>query len=306
MNRKLDYTILDVFAEHPLEGNPLAVFHDGRGLSDAQMQAIARETNLSETTFVLPSAEPGHDLAEGIRVRIFTTQEELPFAGHPTLGTASWLHLNHPPLRGAVDLKLLLNVGPIAVRIEPGSTPESGGVFATMWQKDAEFGDLHDRNEVARVLGLQESDLLEDAPPQTVSTGNPFCIVALKLEALQRLAIPQREASAWLAAKRTRWFYCIAPEPPNSPRDAPVWRARMQFYSGEDPATGSAAGCAIAWLVQHGLAGSGREVTLRQGLELGRPSRIVVRGVRQDAGVRSITVSGSTIPVATGAFFLPV
>jgi trans-2,3-dihydro-3-hydroxyanthranilate isomerase len=309
MNRKLDYTILDVFAEHPLEGNPLAVFHDGRGLSDAQMQAIARETNLSETTFVLPSGDPDHDRAEGVRVRIFTTQEELPFAGHPTLGTASWLHLNYPPLRGSVDLKLLLNVGPIAVRLDPKPDPQSESeshVFATMWQNDAEFGELHDRAEVAPILGLRESDLLEAAPPQTVSTGNPFCIVALKLEALERLAIPQREASAWLAAKRTRWFYCIAPESSNSPHEAPVWRARMQFYSGEDPATGSAAGCAIAWLVQHGLAESGREVILRQGLELGRPSRIVVRAVRQDRGVGSITVSGSTIPVASGAFFLPI
>src|SRR5581483_320118 len=273
MNRKLDYTILDVFAERPLEGNPLAVFHDGHGLSDAQMQAIARETNLSETTFVLPSGDPEHDRAEGIRVRIFTTQEELPFAGHPTLGTASWLHLNHPPLRGQTELKLLLNVGPIAIQIKPNSDPDSG-VFATMWQKDAEFGTLHDRAEVAHILGLQPSDLLEDAPPQTVSTGNPFCVVALKLEALQRLAIPQREASAWLTAKRTRWFYCIAPESPNSAREANIWRARMQFYSGEDPATGSAAGCAIAWLVQHGFANSGQQVTLRQGLEIGRPSRL--------------------------------
>jgi trans-2,3-dihydro-3-hydroxyanthranilate isomerase len=153
---------------------------------------------------------------------------------------------------------------------------------------------------VARVLGLRESDLLEHAPPQTVSTGNPFCIVALKLEALQRLAIPQREAMAWLAAKRTRWFYCIAPEETN------VWRSRMQFYSGEDPATGSAAGCAIAWLVRHNMAASGQEVTLRQGLEIGRPSRLVVRAVRQNEAVGSITVSGSTISVARGAFFLPI
>jgi trans-2,3-dihydro-3-hydroxyanthranilate isomerase len=309
MQRTLDYTILDVFAERPLEGNPLAVFHDGRGLSDAQMQAIARETNLSETTFVLPSSDPEHDRSEGVRVRIFTTQEELPFAGHPTLGTASWLHLNHPPLLGARELKLLLNVGAIPVRLEP--KPDSGsGVFATMWQNDAVFGELHDRAEVANVLGLAASDLLEDTKPQTVSTGNPFCVVALKLEALQRLAIPQREASAWLAAKRARWFYCIAPEqttgPSTSPHETDVWRARMQFYSGEDPATGSAAGCAIAWLVRHGLVESGREVTLRQGLEIGRPSRLVVRAVRQEQGVGSITVSGSTIPVARGAFFLPV
>lgn len=296
--RQLDYSVLDVFAEHPLEGNPLAVFHDGRGLSDAQMQAIARETNLSETTFVLPSGDPDRDRSEGVRVRIFTTHEELPFAGHPTLGTASWLHLNHPPLGGVDEFKLLLNVGPIAVRITPQKDPDS--VFATMWQKDAVFGDLHDRAEVARVLALHESDLLEGTHPQTVSTGNPFCVVALMLEALQRLAIPPLESSAWLAANKTRWFYCIAPGGDTS------WRARMQFYSAEDPATGSAAGCAIAWLVQHELVPSGKEVTLNQGIEIKRPSRLIVRAVRQQAGVGSITVSGRTIPVARGSFFLPV
>ncbi len=309
MNRTLDYTILDVFAEHPLEGNPLAVFHDGRGLSDAQMQAIARETNLSETTFVLPSGDPDHDRTEGVRVRIFTTQEELPFAGHPTLGTASWLHLNHPPLVGARELKLLLNVGAITVRLESKTEPE-GAVFATMWQNDAVFGEVHDRAEVAAVLGLHEADLLEGAQPQTVSTGNPFCVVGLKLEALQRLAIPHSKAGVWLAAKHTRWFYCVAPQqaegPTTSSQEENLWRARMQFYSGEDPATGSAAGCAIAWLVRQGLVQSGREVTLRQGLEIDRPSRLVVRAVRQGEGVGSITVSGSTIPVARGAFFLPV
>jgi trans-2,3-dihydro-3-hydroxyanthranilate isomerase len=314
MNRVLEYTILDVFAERPLEGNPLAVFHDGRGLSDAQMQAIARETNLSETTFVLPSGgvpgeparwgEGDRDRTDGVRVRIFTTQEELPFAGHPTLGTASWLHLNHPPLKSAHEFKLLLNVGPITVRIAPQN---GDGVFATMQQKDAVFGDLHDRAEVARVLALQESDLLEGAQPQTVSTGNPFCVVALKLDALQRLAIPPLESSAWLAAKKTRWFYCIAPESGSaSQAQVASWRARMQFYGGEDPATGSAAGCAIAWMVLHGLVPSGEEVTLNQGIEIKRPSRLVVRAVRQGAGVSSITVSGSTIPVARGAFFLPV
>lgn len=309
MNRTLDYTILDVFAEHPLEGNPLAVFHNGRGLSDAQMQAIARETNLSETTFVIPSGDPESDRAEGVRVRIFTTQEELPFAGHPTLGTASWIHLHHLPLVGARELKLLLNVGPIKVQLKPNSDPAQG-VFATMWQNDAVFGELHNRAEVASVLGLTESDLLEGTQPQTVSTGNPFCIVALKLEALKQLAIPQREACEWLAAKRSRWFYCVAPEQTashsTSPGETNDWLARMQFYSGEDPATGSAAGCAIAWMVRHGLAASGSEVVLHQGLEIGRPSRLVVRAVRQEQGVGSITVSGSTIPVARGAFFLPV
>lgn len=308
MKRQLDYSIVDVFAERPLEGNPLAVFHDGTGLSDQQMQAIARETNLSETTFVLPSGDADRDRADGVRVRIFTTQEELPFAGHPSLGTASWLHLNHPPVRGAKDIKLLLNVGPIPIRFGQDAAQAEDAVFATMCQNDAVFGEVHDRAEVARVLGLQGSDLLENAPPQTVSTGNPFCVVALTLESLKRLAIPQREATEWLRARGTRWFYCIAPEDSETAAadrsKTSTWRARMQWSTGEDPATGSAAGPAIAWMVEHGFADSGAEVTLWQGLEMGRPSRLQVRAVRQAAGVGCVTVSGSTIPVARGAFFL--
>jgi trans-2,3-dihydro-3-hydroxyanthranilate isomerase len=300
MKRKLDYTVLDVFAERPLEGNPLAVVHDGRGLSDAQMQAIARETNLSETTFVLPSGDPEQERREGVRVRIFTTTEELPFAGHPTLGTATWLHLYHPPLKGAGELTLRLNVGPIRVRLQPSEGEDS--VFATMWQRDAEFGATHDPAEVADVLGLSPDDLLDGATPQTVSTGSAFCIVPLKLEALMRLAIPQQKAAPWLKSKATRFFYCIAPEETNGHH--PGWRARMQFYGSEDPATGSAAGCAIAWMVRHGWARSGEDVVLRQGLEIARPSRLVVRAHLQEDRVRSITVSGSTVLVAQGSFFL--
>ena len=309
MIRQLGYSILDVFAERPLEGNPLAVVHDGRGLSDAQMQAIARETNLSETTFVLPADDPDQERRDGVRVRIFTTREELPFAGHPTLGTATWLHLHYGPTRGAEDLTLRLNVGPIRVQLKPDDTVERG-IYATMWQPDAVFGEVHPRPAVARVLGLAEEDLLEGTEPQTVSTGNPFCVVALKPEALTRLAIPQAGASAWLREHRTRFFYCIAPESGRAGSgqgDAqPVWRARMQFYSGEDPATGSAAGCAIAWMVRHRWVESGVQVKLRQGIDMGRPSRLEVQAVRQGDRVGSITVSGSTIEVADGRFFLPV
>src|ERR1700761_6330011 len=164
MKRTLDYTVLDVFAERPLEGNPLAVFHDGRGLSDAQMQAIARETNLSETTFVLPSGDPDHDRTEGVRVRVFTTDEELPFAGHPTLGTASWLHLNHPKLAGAETITLRLNVGPIVVRFEPRT--DAPGVQAMMTQNDPEFGAEHDCAGVAEALGLRAEDLSVEHAPQ--------------------------------------------------------------------------------------------------------------------------------------------
>lgn len=303
MARELAYTILDVFAERALEGNPLCVFHDGRGLSDAEMQALARETNLSETTFVLPSADPKEDRERGVRVRIFTTEEELPFAGHPTLGTASWLRLNHPPVQGAETVTLRLNAGPIPVRFEPPASGEVG-LFGTMRQRDPEFGAEHHPTEVAGVLRVPEADLLPGYPPQTVSTGNAFCIVAFRsVEALERLAIPQGEASAWLRQRGIRWFYCVAPLS-DSHAAQPVWRARMQWNGGEDPATGSAAGPCIAWLVRSGLVASGVRTVLQQGVEMQRPSRLIVQATIIDGRIAGVQVAGRTIPVAIGRFLI--
>ncbi len=307
MSRVFAYSVLDVFAERPLEGNPLAVFHDARGLSDADMQALAREMNLAETTFVLPEPNPADEAEQGVRVRIFTTQEELPFAGHPTLGTASWLHSHHPVLRGAESITLRLNVDRITVRF---AAPEHGnaGVFATMRQNDPLFGSEHDPAEVAQALGLGVDDLSPDHRPQTVSTGIPFCIVLLRsLTVSQQLAIPQREASAWLAAHGAKFFYCTAPAATHHQPRGPHWHNRMQFYSGEDPATGSAAGCCIAWLVRQGLVSSGEPVIFEQGVEIARPSRITAQASlrRDDGSIGSVLVSGRTIPVATGTYFLP-
>ena len=299
--RKLSYSVLDVFAERPLEGNPLAVFHDGTSLTESEMQAIARETNLSETTFVFPG-QADEDRERGIRVRIFTTQEELPFAGHPTLGTASWLALHYDPLRGAKEITLRLNAGPIRVLIDVQTDGRS--VYATMQQNNPVFGDQFDPAEVARVIGMTPDDLLPSFAPQSVSTGNAFCIVPLRsVEALAKIAIPQREATAWLKARGVRWFYCIAPADPRN-LHAASWRARMQFYSAEDPATGSAAGPCIAWLVKNGLVQSGAEATIMQGVEILRPSRITAQASFANASVHSVLVGGRTIPVATGSFFL--
>lgn len=300
MPRDLAYTVLDVFAERPLEGNPLAVFHDGRGLTDAEMQAIARETNLSETTFVLPSDVPDQDRNHGIRVRIFTTQEELPFAGHPTLGTASWLHSREGPLRDAEIVTLLLKAGPVPVRFDRARI-DAVGAYGTMRQPDPQFGSEHDRAEVASVVGLTEADLLPGYKPQTVSTGNPFCVVALKsIEILEKLAIPQQRATAWLRQRNARWFYCVAPDPQNS-----GWRARMQWNTGEDPATGSAAGPCIAWLVRRDLAASGVQVPIRQGVEIHRPSLLMVAATARDNTIVNVHVAGRTIRVAAGHLFLP-
>jgi trans-2,3-dihydro-3-hydroxyanthranilate isomerase len=303
MVRTLEYSVVDVFAERPFEGNALAVFHDARGLSDEEMQTLARETNLSETTFVLPGDAETEE-CEGVRVRIFTTREELPFAGHPTLGTATWLYLNHPTLRGADTITLRLNMGKITVRFDQHGEGDVG-VPATMVQKDPVFGATHDREEVARAIGLSADDLSEEYLPQTVSTGVPFCIVLLRsLEVSLRLQLVQQEAEAWTAKNDAQFFYCVAPL---SAQDAggADWHARMQFYSGEDPATGSAAGCCIAWLVKVGLAASGREVLIEQGIEIQRPSRIGVRATLEGERVHSVEVSGRTISVAEGRFFLP-
>jgi len=305
--RKLEYSVLDVFAERALEGNPLAVFHDARMLSDTEMQALARETNLAETTFVLPSDDAEDERQNGVRVRIFTTQEELPFAGHPTLGTASWLYLNHPTLRGAESITLKLNVGPITVRFERGG--DEHGVRATMTQNDPVFGATHDRADVAAAIGLRVEDLSEEHAPQTVSTGMPFCIVLLRsMEVARRLQINQREAAAWLEKSDAKFFYCIAATAHEDSVTAAlqaVWHARMQFYGGEDPATGSAAGCCISWLVKQGLAKSNEPVVIEQGIEILRPSLITARASLESGHVGYVRVSGRTIPVASGSFFLP-
>ena len=306
---ELNYAVVDVFAERALEGNALAIFTDARGLTTEQMQAIAVEMNLSETTFVLPD-EAAEEAGEGVRVRIFTTTEELPFAGHPTLGTASWLYWHHPRLRGAETITLKLNAGAVPVRFD--SARGGPGVFSTMRQADAEFGATHDPAEVARVLGvppgaLDLSGMSEfSLPIQTVSTGMPFVMVPFRSQAaLEQLAIPQALAQPWLAGVGVRFFFCVAPAAQNAAGGAGAdFHNRMQFLGVEDPATGSASGCAIAWLVRHGVVASGRPVIFEQGVEMGRPSRIYVRATLEGDRVRDVFVGGRTIPVASGTFSL--
>jgi trans-2,3-dihydro-3-hydroxyanthranilate isomerase len=298
--RTLDYAIVDVFAERPLEGNALAIFPDARGLSTADMQSLARETNLSETTFILPRA-PEIERERGIQVRIFTVREELEFAGHPTLGTASWLYLHHPILRGAEQITLDLRVGPIPVSF--AAQQEGPGIFATMRQNDPTFGQIHDPHIIAETLNLDIADLDPTLPVQTVSTGMAFCIVPLRsLEVAARLAIPQPLALPYLENSGAKFFHCITRASAESGAD---WHARMQFYNGEDPATGSASGCTAAYLVRHSLAFSGQPIVIEQGVEMLRPSRIHVSATAEGDHIFDVRVAGRTIPIATGRLFLP-
>ena len=228
---ELHYVVVDVFTDTALKGNPLAVVMNAAGLTTERMQAIAREFNLSETTFVerRPAAV---ELAEGVRVRIFTTVEELDFAGHPTLGTASVLKLQAPETLRGEAVTLALNVGAVPVRFV-GMLADSKGLFGEMTQRDPEFGAELAPKEVARLTGLALKDLDPALPPQTVSTGTAFAIIALRsVDALARLIVNQQEATPWLRERGARWFYVLAPTGEQPGSLEPAWRARMQFNGG--------------------------------------------------------------------------
>lgn len=280
----------DVFSTRALEGNPLAVFTDGRGLVDDEMQAIAREMNLSETTFILPR-DAATERERGVRVRIFTVQEELPFAGHPTLGTAFALRGDS----GANQIRLGLNVGTIPVQFT--ETPGQP-TFGEMTQTDPIFGQVHDRQTIAEVTGIPVEDIEPELPIQTVSTGVPFTVLPIRsLEAMRRLQINQQRASEYLTASGGSFFFCVSRETVDT--DARL-HARMLFYNGEDPATGSASGCAAAWMVEHGVAQPDERVLIEQGIEMKRPSRIFVRASRCNDGVVNVRVGGNVVEVLRG------
>jgi trans-2,3-dihydro-3-hydroxyanthranilate isomerase len=295
---ELDYSVVDVFTDRALAGNPLAVVMNTCGLATEQMQAIAREFNLSETSFIERRAA-AVEQAEGVRVRIFTTQEELPFAGHPTLGTASVLKLDAPEAVRGDTVTLKLNVGAVPVRFS------GEGLFGEMTQRDPEFGAELDPREVARLTGLAVEDLDPGLPPQIVSTGTAFAIVTLRSdEALARLRVLQQEATPWLRERGGRWFFVLGPTSEQKQGYMPRYRARMQFYNGEDPATGSASGCAISYLVQRGAVAAGERIHVRQGVEIGRTSDLYLSANLESARVTDVRVGGSTVLVAKGRLFL--
>lgn len=286
--RKLPFVQLDVFTSTPLEGNQLAVFPDGRGLTDTDMQALAREMNLSETTFIIPR-DPATEREKGVRVRIFTVTEEMPFAGHPTLGTAM-------VLRGdsADRIILDLNIGRIPVQF----TTRDGLPFGQMTQRDPEFGQIHTREEVARAAEISINDIADDVPIQTVSTGNAFAMVPVRsLSVLQKLAPSWSSMKSHLSKSDAKFFYFISRETLN--HEAKL-QARMIFYRGEDPATGSAAGPCIAWAVQHGIVAPEEQALIEQGVEMNRKSRIYVMAGKIDYKIVNIRVGGHALEVVRG------
>jgi trans-2,3-dihydro-3-hydroxyanthranilate isomerase len=288
--RTFAFVQLDVFTNRPLEGNQLAVFTDARGLSDDEMQKLARETNLCETTFILPR-ERAVEERQGTKVRIFTVNEELPFAGHPTLGTA-W-YLRQHTLVGEIVLDL--KVGKVPVRFEH----RENSLFGEMRQVDPKFGRTHPHADIAKVIGVPVSELDESLPIQSVSTGMWFTIVPFRsLATLQRLTVSWHQMSAYLREVGDNSFFYFVSREAVSPYAS--LHARMIFYNGEDPATGSAAGCCSAWAVKNGVLASEQPGLIEQGIETRRPSLIYIRAEKRGDEVTNVRVGGHVVQVING------
>ena len=229
--RTYEFVQLDVFTQTLLSGNPLAIFPDARGLTDAEMQALAREMNLSETTFILPR-DAATEAREGKKVRIFTVEQELPFAGHPTLGTALYLYASESNQKKPAEITLDLKAGKIPVRFNAnsqnaGGDQVDGQVFGEMRQRDPEFETPLSRDDVARVIGIAVDEISSEWPIQPVSTGLTFTIVPFRnRQTLSDLKFSYIQAVEFLRNTGANFFYFLCPERREGRLEA---RARMFF-----------------------------------------------------------------------------
>jgi trans-2,3-dihydro-3-hydroxyanthranilate isomerase len=282
----LTFYIVDVFAEERYAGNQLAVVRGGTNLPDETLQKIALEMNYSETTFILSEEENDG----GYDVRIFTPGEEIPFAGHPTLGTA--YVIQHELLAGPVER--------ITLNLKAGEIPVTFGEVLWMRQLPPTFGTILDATLVARTLNLETAELDGHYPVQEVSTGLPALIVPLKnLDALRRCKVDWERFTEVAGSGKNLYVFC-----PESHDDGPGNLSARMFANDlgvpEDPATGSAAGCLAAYLLEHGYLGTDSvDVRVEQGYEIGRPSLLYLRAARDGDEMR-IDVGGKVQMVARG------
>jgi trans-2,3-dihydro-3-hydroxyanthranilate isomerase len=279
--RAFRYVVADVFTDTPLAGNALAVFTDGRGLDDGEMQRLARELNLSETVFVLPPESGGH-----ARIRIFTPAVELPFAGHPTLGSA--FVLAGPLQVPEIHLETLRGIVPVALERD-----QQRIVFGRMQQPLPKWQAYGDANALLAALGVERSEL----PVEHYDNGAQFVYVGLG--SVEELSALRPDFGALLDLSGLG-AYCFAGE-------GTQWRSRMFAPGGgvsEDPATGSAAGPFAVHLARHGRIAFGEEIEITQGVEIGRPSTLYARVDGSTERVERVEVGGSAVVVARGEFRL--
>ena len=289
--RRLHYHRVDVFTDRAFGGNPLAVFTNGRGLSTETMQAIAKEFNLSETTFVLPPVDARNDW----RVRIFTPGRELPMAGHPTVGTSFVLAREHLIRRHPEETTITLEegVGPVPVRIKfEGGEP----AFAEMSQPLPTFGPrLSDARTIAKMLSLDRRDLDESLPFEVVSCGVPFLYVPLRSLDAARRARPRAdllESALGGVVPPEVFVFTREVEHPGSTVHSRMFAPGLGI--AEDPATGAASGPLGCYLVRYGLVAcdTSAEIVSEQGIEMGRPSFIEIRIERDGDQFTAVKVGG--------------
>ena len=284
----LPFYMVDVFAREKYSGNQLAVVRGKEKLDSETMQKIAREINFSETTFI-PLNSPEEDSWE---VRIFTPEEEVPFAGHPTLGTAYVLRekiIKKPMER----LELKTKAGSIPVSFE--------GDMVWMRQNPPQFGPCYNGEELAPVLGLTPEDIDSRYPAQEVSTGLPFVIIPLKgLSALKQARIDRERYFKFISGKNAKSLVVFAPEGYSGETDMSV-RVFAEYYGvPEDPATGSANGCLNGYLLQHRYGGEEEvDIKVDQGWEVGRPSLLLLQG-QEIGSQKEIRVGGRVISTGSG------
>jgi trans-2,3-dihydro-3-hydroxyanthranilate isomerase len=281
--RTLRYVVADVFTDTPLEGNQLAVFTDARDLDDATMQALAKEMAFSETVFVLPARAGDAD----VRIRIFTPAAELPFAGHPTLGSA--FVLGGPLQKIVIRLETGSGVVPVEL-VREGAEIR----FGWMDQPIPRWEPFGNAQALFAALGVPGSGL----PVESYDLGPGF--VYVELGSAQDVAALEPDLRALIKAVDDG-TYCFA-------RSGSYWKSRM-FAPGdgvaEDPATGSAAGPLAVHLARHGRIGFGEEIEILQGVELGRPSRLFARVDGAADRIERVRVGGSAVIVARGEFRIP-
>jgi len=293
----LSFHTLDVFTTTPFTGNPLAVVLGGDSLDTARMQAIAREFNLSETVFVAPARTPGA-LAS---LRIFTPAVELPFAGHPTVGTAVLLaELGMTPHGDEVRIVLDEGVGPVPVllRKRPGEL-----VFAQLTTAVApQFGAAPSAEVLADLLGLERADLVDTlGGPMMASTGVPFLLVPVRDRAALERARPRSDrwtAALSGAAAQQIYLYCQSADHPQAPIRARMFA--LDLGVGEDPATGSAAAALCAALASRETADGVYQWNVEQGYEMGRPSQLALEAERAQGQLNAVRVGGYAIAVSQG------
>ena len=282
--RRLRYVVADVFTDTALAGNQLAVFTDGRDLDPLTMQALAREMAFSETVFVLPPSNADAD----VRIRIFTPSSELPFAGHPTLGTAFVLG---GPLQKVV-LRIETGGGVVPVELEREGPAI---VFGRMEQPIPEWEPFALANEVVALLGIERPEL----PVERYLLGPTHAFFELRSPDEVAALAPDFTALGRLVGHTG--VNCFA-------RDGRRWKTRMFGPAdgvAEDPATGSAAGPLAIHLARHARIAFGEEIEISQGAEIGRPSTLYARVDGSPERIERVEVGGSAVVVARGEFSIP-